>query len=171
MNEHVTPKFLSSYSSYYPTLYTAKHHTIHYPDTTTQRWVNHARIGLWISRYLRIVAPIQKDQKRGVSAPPRKPYSLWTCPTVEHPTHRGPAPPWNTLLTLDLPLEQRSSSSRATLIVSFSSVWDICNVVFKAKIGRKVFVMPCCDRFWHNTYNFIDFLIKHLQNMLWQILT
>ena len=47
-------------------------------------------------------------------------YSLWTCPTTEHPTHRrhappqttlltvdlphcGPAPPWNTLLNMDLP--------------------------------------------------------------------
>ena len=30
------------------------------------------------------------------------PYSLWTCPTVENLTHCGPAPPLNTLLTLDL---------------------------------------------------------------------
>ena len=31
------------------------------------------------------------------------PYSLWTCPTAEHPTYRGPAPPQNTLLTAELP--------------------------------------------------------------------
>ena len=32
------------------------------------------------------------------------PYSLWTCPTTEHPTQQGPAPPLqNTILTVDLP--------------------------------------------------------------------
>ena len=33
----------------------------------------------------------------------RTPYSPWTCPTADHPTHRGPAPPQNTLLIVDLP--------------------------------------------------------------------
>ena len=35
--------------------------------------------------------------------PVKNPHTLWTCPTAEHPTHRGPAPPSSTLLTVNLP--------------------------------------------------------------------
>ena len=31
------------------------------------------------------------------------PYSLWTCPTTEHPTHLGSSPPRNNLITVDPP--------------------------------------------------------------------
>ena len=31
------------------------------------------------------------------------PYSPWTGPTAEHPTHHRPEPPRHTLLTMDLP--------------------------------------------------------------------
>ena len=42
---------------------------------------------------MRIVAPIQKGKK----------WRIGTCFTAESPTYRGPAPPWNTSLTVDLP--------------------------------------------------------------------
>ena len=45
-----------------------------------------------------------KIKKRGGDPPHRgTPYSPWTCPDEEHPTHCEPAPQPNTLLTLDLP--------------------------------------------------------------------
>ena len=71
---------------------------------------------------MRLVAPIAKRQKehRGTKysmrtfptveypthrGPAKRgtPYSPWTCPTADHPAHRGPAPAPNTLLTVDLP--------------------------------------------------------------------
>ena len=33
----------------------------------------------------------------------RTPFSSLTCPTAEHTTHHGHAPPWNTLFTMYLP--------------------------------------------------------------------
>ena len=92
------------------------------------------------------------------------------CPTVDHPRHRGPVPLWNTLLTVDLPTVEYpihlGPAHRGTPYSPWTFPWSrgavaagqqllcliaafeiICNVVFKAKIGRKVFVMPCCDRF------------------------
>ena len=54
----------------------------------------------WISWHVRIVAPIPKMQQE---KNPKKEVWGGTCHNVEHPTHGGPQPPWNTLLTVGVP--------------------------------------------------------------------
>ena len=57
---------------------------------------------VWDTLNLSTYADSSSDTKEATKKHRGTPYTPWTCPNAEHPTHRGPAPPRNTLLTVDL---------------------------------------------------------------------
>ena len=60
---------------------------------------------MWIVAFKQNIAKILNEEHPTCEAMPNQGthYSPWTCPITEHLTHHGPAPPWNTLLSVDLP--------------------------------------------------------------------